>query len=179
VVEQTARPHDPFVLIGTVTRPHGLKGEVKVHAFSDAPGNFHRYRRLFLSADGGQTRVAWVNTQARVNGSTVILRLEGCTTREQAEELAGLQIWLAVADLPALDQGEFYLYSLEGKEAQTPTGSRLGTVTAIVANSGQDLLVLKDGQREYLVPVVRAFVVAIDDHRVVLDLPPGLLEINA
>lgn len=179
MVESRSRQPEPFVLIGTVTRPHGLKGEVKVHAFGDDPGNFHRYRRLFLSTDHGQTKVAWVNAQARVNGSTVILRLEGCATREQAEQLAGMEIWLAAADLPALDQGEFYLYTLEGKEAQTPTGTRLGTVTAIVANSGQDLLVIKDGQREYLVPVVRAFVTAIDDHRVVLDLPPGLLEINA
>ena len=179
MVAQTPGPHEPFVLIGTVTRPHGLKGELKVRAFCDDPGNFHRYRRLFLSADGGRTRVAWVNTQAKVNGGTVILRLEGCATREQAEQLAGVQIWLAAEDLPALDQGEFYLYTLKGKEAQTPTGTRLGTVTAIIANSGQDLLVIMDGQREYLVPVVRVFVVAIDDHRVVLDLPPGLLEINA
>ena len=170
---------DTFVLVGTVTRPHGLRGELKVFPFTETPGNFTRYRRLYLSADEGKTRVSYANVQARVNGNGVILRLEECSTREQAERLSGMQIWLASSDLPPIGKDEFYLYTLEGKLATTQAGLILGKVAAILCRSGQDLLVIKDAQKEYLVPAVRDFFVAIDEEKVVLDLPPGLLEINS
>ena len=168
-----------FILLGIVARPHGLRGELKVRPFTERPGNFSSYRRLYLSADGEEPRVLYTNCQARVSGNAVILKLEECATREQAEQLAGMQIWLASCDLPPLDGEEFYLFTLEGKRAQTEDGRVIGTVMEILSSHGQDILVIRDGQAEYLVPVVRKFVVAIDDDKVVLDLPPGLLEINS
>lgn len=170
---------EAFVLLGTVTRPHGLRGELKIRPFTAAPGNFSRYRHLYLSVDGGKTKVPYTNVQARVSGNTVILRLEECSTRDQAEQLVGMQIWLASRDLPPIDKDEFYLYTLEGKQARTTTGRILGTVSAILSSSGQDILIIRDTEGEYLVPAVREFFVAIDDEKVVLDLPPGLLEINS
>ncbi|MBV5317490.1 MAG: 16S rRNA processing protein RimM [Desulfobulbaceae bacterium] len=171
-------PPEAYVMVGIVIRPHGIKGDLKVHPYTEEPGNFCRYRRLYLSADAEGAKVPYVNAQSRVNGNTVILRLEECTTRDRAEQLAGMKIWVAVVDLPPVGTDEFYLYTLEGKQAQTLTGLSLGTVTAILSNSGQDILIIKDAQNEYLVPLVRAFFVTIDDEKVVLDLPPGLLEIN-
>jgi 16S rRNA processing protein RimM len=176
---QPAGQNETFVLIGIVTRPHGIKGDLKVRPYTEAPSNFSRYRRLYLSADAGINKALYVSTHAKVNGNTVILRLEECTTRDRAEQLAGMQIWVPSADLPPIGKDEFYLYTLEGKQAQTVSGSPLGTVMAILSSSGQDLLVIQDGEKEYLVPVVREFFVTIDDEKVVLDVPPGLLEINS
>jgi len=176
---QPSSQKEPFVLIGTVTRPHGIKGDLKVRPYTETPGNFSRYRRLYLSADAGKNKDPYASAYAKVNGNTVILRLEECTTRDRAEQLVGMQIWVPSADLPPIGKDEFYLYTLEGKQAQTLSGSPLGTVTTILSSSGQDLLVIQDGEKEYLVPVVREFFVTIDDEKVVLDLPPGLLEINS
>ena len=176
---QTSGTPETFVLLGTVTRPHGIRGELKVRPYTENPGNLSQYRRLYLSADKGASRVPYTSLQARVSGNMVILRLEGCSSREQAEQLAGMQIWLASSDLPPIGKDEFYLFTLEGKEAQTVDGRVLGIVTEILSSAGQDILVIREGQAEYLVPVVRKFIVAINDEQVVLDLPPGLLEINS
>lgn len=170
---------EPFVLLGTVARPHGIRGELKVRPYTEDPGSLSRYRRLYLSADQGESRVPYTNLQARVSGNKVILRLEECSSREQAEQLAGMQIWLPSSDLPPVGKDEFYLFTLEGKEAHTIEGRVLGTVTEILDGGGQNILVIRQGKEEYLVPVVRKFIVVIDEKKVVLDLPPGLLEINS
>jgi 16S rRNA processing protein RimM len=133
---------------------------------------------LYLSADHGKTSVPYTNVQTKANGKTVILRLEECATRDQAEQFSGMEIWVASSDLPPVGKDEFYLYTLVGKRAQTEEGRILGTITAILGGGGQDILVIRDAQEEYLVPVVRDFFVAIDEEKVVLTLPPGLLEIN-
>ena len=179
MTSQSSQQAETFILLGTVTRPHGIQGELKVRPYMETPGNLSRYRQLYLSADSGKTQVPYTNVQARVSGNMVILRLEECASRDQAEQLSGMQIWLSSSDLLPVGKDEFYLYTLEGKQAMTTAGLILGKITAVVCTSGQDLLVIQDAQKEYLVPLVREFIVVIDEEKVVFDLPPGLLEINS
>ena len=176
---QSSRQAESFILLGTVTKPHGIQGELKVRPYTETPGNISRYRRLYLSADNGKSRVPYTNILAKVSGNSVILRLEECSTRNQAEQLSGMQIWLPSSELLPIGEDEFYLYTLEGKQARTVAGLILGKIKAIVCTSGQDILVIQDAQKEYLVPLVRQYIVVIDEENVVFDLPPGLLEINS
>jgi 16S rRNA processing protein RimM len=178
VTVKTTVPPDRFVLLGIVTKPHGIQGELKVRPFTETPGNIARYNRLYLTAADGGDAIPCTNVRTRVNGRTVILRLEECATRERAEQLAGMQIWVDSNDLPPIDEDQFYLYTLEGKQAWTEAGEYLGTVRSILSTGGQDILVIEGNGREFLVPVVREFIVALEEDRIVFDLPPGLLEIN-
>jgi 16S rRNA processing protein RimM len=166
-----------FILLGTVSRPHGIRGDLKVRSFAESAGSFDRYRRLFLCVEDGQPKIEYTNVQARVNGNTIILRLKECTDRGQAEQLAGMQIWLASRDLPPAEAGEFYLHTMVGKRARTTNGLHLGTVKGFLS-SVQDVLVIRDGDHEYLVPAVQEFISAMNETEIVLNLPPGLLEIN-
>ena len=170
-------PENTFVLLGTVSKPHGIRGELKVRPVTENPSNLCRYRRLFFAAEDGQDKVECTNVHARVNGKTVILKLNECTDRNRAEQFVGMQVWLASSDLPPVEADEFYLHTLEGKRARTTAGQMLGTVSGLL-NSVQDVFVIRDGELEYLIPAVREFIVAIDETEIVFDLPPGLLEIN-
>jgi len=167
-----------FLLLGTVVRPHGIRGELKVRPYTEKPDNVCRYRRLYLAAEAGSEMIECTNVQARVSGDMVILRLHECTDRDRAEQLVGRHLWLAADDLPPAGAGEFYLHTLMGKRARTTTGQTLGTVRGVLSSGAQDVLVIRDGDHEYLVPAVRTFIVARDETDIVLDLPPGLLEIN-
>ena len=167
-----------YVLVGVIARPHGIKGELSVHPYTEQPEDLCGYSRLFFAADDEGPKQQWTPLQARVSGRQVILRLRECENRTQAEALVGWKVWLDSADLPALQSGEFYLYTLLGKEVQSKGGQQLGIASHFLAGSGQDILVIRQGKREYLVPAVRAFVSSIDATTVTLDLPEGLLEIN-
>ncbi len=175
---QSFREAESFILLGTVIKPHGIRGELKVRPFTETPGNFTHYRQLYLSAEDGQAKVPYTNVQARISGNAVLLKLKEVGTRDQAEQLTGMQVWLPCSELPELEVDEFYLYTLEGKQAYTTDGQTVGTVTGLLSSSGQDIMVIQAAQDEFLVPVVREFIKAIDPQKVILDLPPGLLDIN-
>lgn len=166
------------VLLGRITKPHGIRGEVKVHPFSGRPENFLQYRNVLLGPEEGGDRIPYRIEQARVQGKQVLLQLSGCTDRNGAEALVGRQVWLRREDLPAPDDDEFYLLDLEGKRVVTADGLQLGQVTGFLETSAHDILIITGKSQEYLVPVQKGFIVTIGDDEVVLDVPPGLLDIN-
>lgn len=178
MVATLAKPHADFVLLGTVVRPHGVRGELKVRPWTESVSNFCRYQHLYLAAEAGEQMVLCTDVQARVSADLVILRIGQCRDRDQAEQLVGQHLWLPVEDLPPVQEGEWYLHSLMGRQAKTTEGRVLGRIQGVLNSPGQDLLVIVDGGREHLIPAVHDFVVAVEEDEVLLDLPPGLLDIN-
>ena len=81
-------PAQDFVRVGTITRPHGLRGEVSVALYTAAPENMLAYRRVFLSAAedrGSAEKREFQVLQARLADKGVLLLLSGCNSRNEAE----------------------------------------------------------------------------------------------
>lgn len=169
---------DDLVLLGKVTKPHGIRGEVKVYPYSGEPENFIQYSRVLLSSSNNADPVEYRIKRARVQKNLVLLQLEGCDNRNDAEALVQSQLYVHEDELPEPDKDEFYLRDLEGKQVVTEQGQLIGRVSAILSNAGQDLVQVTDGKNEYVIPLVPEFLVSIDENEVRVTLPPGLLEIN-
>ena len=171
-----------FVRIGRIAGAHGLRGEVKVAPWTEERANLLHYRRVFLStAEDGEKR-EFVVSAGRLSGKDgVVLRLSGCASRDEAEALRGGTLWLSTDDLPPLAEGEYYLHELIGKRACLRAGAEsFGRIVAVLDTAaGQSLLVVREGERETLVPAASAFIARVDDESVVFDLPEGLLEPGA
>lgn len=167
-----------YILLGKITKVHGIRGEVKVYPFSGQPENFLNYRDILLGAENSEHRVPYRVDKVRIQGRQVLLQLAGCATRADAEALVGRQVWLRRQDLPALEHDEFYLLDLEGKKVVTIGGLELGEVTGVLQTAAHDILSITGQSQEYLIPVEKSFIVRIGEEEVVLDVPPGLLDIN-
>lgn len=167
-----------LVLLGRITKPHGIQGEVKVYPYSGRPENFLNYREILIGPEKSEKRISNRIDKARIQGTQVLLKLAGCKTRADAETMVGWQVWLRPQDLPELKSNEFYLRELEGKKVVTTDGQELGQVTGVLETAAHDILTITGANDEYLVPVQKGFIVRIGDEEVVLDVPPGLLEIN-
>ncbi len=167
-----------LVLLGRITKPHGIRGEIKVYPYSGLPENFLAYSRLVLRGGDGLLERSWNVEKARVQKRQVLLKLEGCDSRNEAETLVGREVWIQRADLPAIGEDEFYLHDLLGREVVARDGTVYGVVTGMLATGAHDIARVKQGGREYLVPLVPEFLVSVTEGRIVVDLPPGLLEIN-
>jgi 16S rRNA processing protein RimM len=167
-----------FVFLGRVTKPHGIRGEVKVYLFSGQPDNFLKYKEILLGPENSKERIPYRVDRARVQGKQVLVQLNGCATRTEAESLVGQQVWLRRQDFPDLESDEFYLWDLEGKKVVTVDGLELGQVTGVLQTAAHDILSITGKNQEYLIPVEKSFIVRIGDEEVVLDVPPGLLDIN-
>ncbi|MEA2115356.1 MAG: ribosome maturation factor RimM [Thermodesulfobacteriota bacterium] len=175
------RPGDKtggLVLLGKITKPHGIRGEVKVYPYSGEPENLLRYSRFLIAADGEADPVPYRIERARVQKNSVLLQLANCSTRNDAEVLVDCRLYVHEDELPEPDQEEFYLRDLEGKQMVTEQGQVIGRVTGILTGAAQNLARVKDGTQEYLIPLIPEFLVAIDENEVRVSLPPGILEIN-
>ena len=168
-----------YLLIGKIVEPHGLKGEVLIFSFSGHPKNIQQYPQLFLVSPSGKLSPPHTIEKSRIKGKTLIARLNSISDRNQAETLIGMGVLVSKEDLPQPGENEFYLYRMEGLPVFTIEGRKLGTVAHIFSNGAQDLLVVQDGENEYMIPVLDSIIKVHDSEKIVIDAPPGLLEINS
>lgn len=172
-------PDQGFVCIGKVLRPQGLRGELRVQPCTARLENILAYTQVFLSGTDEAEKREYTVLQARLDKTAAILRLAGCTDRDEAELLRGHSLWLHSQDLPPLGAGEFYLHTLMGKTARTADDKTLGKICAVLDTEAHPILVVRRGVQELFIPAVAAFITRVDAESVVLNLPEGLLEINA
>jgi 16S rRNA processing protein RimM len=153
------------VCLGEVVGVHGVKGLVRVRAFTEDPEAFAAYgpledqrgRRLILEPVG------------RAKG-LVLARVEGITDRTQAESLKGTRLYVERAALPAITEDEAYYHAdLIGLAAETVDGEALGRVVAVHDFGAGDLLEIEAAPRDgrgagesLMVPFTRAAVPEVD-----------------
>ena len=169
-----------LVLIGEISKPHGIRGEVKVYPFSEKPENFKHYNNVFLQEPAESGTKIYKVVKSRVQGKLVILQLESVVSREAAEALQGSKIWLERSDFPKLDTDEYYWHQLEGLLVITESGQKLGKVSKLFSTSAHDVMVVSGAGNEYMIPVEGTIIKNIDEQegKIIISPPPGLLEIN-
>ena len=167
-----AEPVD--VIVGTVGRAHGLRGEVSVRLQTDyAEDRFAAGATLRRgSADGAELEVMSSRRQADM----LLVAFAGVTDRSTAEALRGTQLW---AQVQAGETGpdEFHDAALVGLEVRCG-GRPVGRIGSVMHNPAQDLLVVETAGGERLVPFVADLVPVVDvaaGYVEVVDLP-GLIE---
>ena len=166
-----------LIHVGKVTKPQGIRGEVRVYSLSGQPENFRAYPQLVLVEEDGQRRNYKV-TSFRSQGSFAVVALEGVADRNRAEELVGCQVWVAEEYLAPLADDEFYWHDVMGAEVVDQEGNSLGNLTSLLAAGGTELMVVQLDGNEMLIPSRPEFVVEIGPERIIVDLPPGFLDIN-
>ncbi len=148
------------VLMASVGAAQGLRGEVRVKAFTADPMALGDYGHLH-TLDGRSFEILDIREAKNV----VVVRFRGINDRNAAEALNGLELYIDRDNLPddELDEDEFFYADLEGLEAVDGEGKSYGTVSAVFDFGAGDLLELKGpGRRPVLIPFSEAAVLEID-----------------
>lgn len=163
-------------VVGRVVGVHGLRGLLRVRpsqppAPSIAPG------RDVLVDDGTPARRLRIR-HAAPHGGVLLVGLEGVDTRTAAEALHGASLLVPLAELPPPGPDEFYWQEVLGFAVETPGGERVGCVAGTMTTGLHDVWIVREGEREHLLPVVSEVVREIDraGRRIVVSPLPGLLE---
>jgi 16S rRNA processing protein RimM len=127
---------DRLILVGRVAGAFGVKGEIRITSYTDEPAALVRYRDL-KCADGSPGLTL---TGGRPHKGALVARAKEVATREAAEALKGLELYVPRAALPAPDEDEFYLADLIGLAAVTPQGEALGRIKSVQNLGAGDLL---------------------------------------
>jgi len=127
------------ILLAIIGAPHGIKGEVRVKSFTGDPLAFGDYGKLH-DKDGRKFQVL----KARVSKTVVVTRFKSIDSREKAEALNGVELFVDRSVLPGVeDEDEYYMADLVGLEAVSPDGERLGVVREVYDFGAGDILEIK------------------------------------
>jgi 16S rRNA processing protein RimM len=166
------------VVVARIGKAHGLRGEVTVQVLTGAPDERFVPGAVFVTEP--TTAGPLVLRSARDHNGILLLAFDGTQDRTGAEGLRGTQLLAEVLEDDG-DEESWYERDLVGLKVVTLDGVEVGEVAALESRPAQDLLVVRlaDG-RDALVPFVQAIVPQVDiaGGRVVLDPPPGLLDLE-
>ena len=141
--------------MGRVAGSYGVRGWLKVAPQDGAESALAGARQWWIGAD------AFDVSGARIHGATVIGKLGGIETREQALQLRGRTVSVPREALPDADDGRYYLADLIGLEVVNEQGEGLGMVTRTYSNGAHDVIEVT-GDRTRLIPWVSAIVRRVD-----------------
>lgn len=167
---------DGFVSIGYITGTHGIKGDVKVHPLSDMPGRFDSLDRVYVFTKKGIIMEYQINGIKEVKGR-IILSFTPPVTMSESEELVGGYIKVPESEVPALSEDTYYHFEIIGMEVFSEDGTYLGKIEEIFSTGSNDVYVVKDAEKEILIPAVHYVIKNVDiaGNRMVVTLIEGLL----
>jgi len=161
---------EPLILVGRVAGAFGVRGEVRLTSFTAEPEALLDYKAL-KREDGSP---ALTLTSGRPAKGGLVVRAAEVETREQAEAMRGLKLYIDRDALPEPEEDEFYVTDLIGLDAVTPEGELLGRIRTVQDFGAGDLLEIQpaEGASWYL-PFTREAVpeVRISEGRVVAVKP--------
>jgi 16S rRNA processing protein RimM len=158
------------ICVARIGAAHGVRGAVKLWTFTEDPFAVKAYGPL-LTKDG--TRSFEVATAREAKGH-LVATLKGIASREDAERLNGVELYVAREKLPATDENEYYHTDLIGLAAVNAANEPLGRVIAIHNFGAGDIIEIAPPQGStMLLPFTNAVVPTIDLNggRVVIELP--------
>ncbi|GAB6196086.1 ribosome maturation factor RimM [Lysobacter xanthus] len=162
------------ILVARVIGAFGVRGEVKLESWTEPRSALFGYRPWILRDARGVEREL-MGVRGRMVGKGVVAEIPGVDDRDGAEAMRGTEVWVPRSALPKPADGEFYWTDLEGLAVETVDGRSLGRVAHLFATGANDVLVARDGEREWMIPFVRPqYVTAIDldAGRVTVDWDP-------
>ena len=178
-----------FVTIARVAKTQGRHGEVAATLLTDFPELFATRKKLFALSGTAERRKLDVEEHWFHKGM-VVLKFSGVDSISDAETLVGSELQVPRSERAELESGQFYVSDLAGCTV-TDSGREIGRIKDVQFGSGEaPLLVIEGGvssggvslgNKEYLVPFAAAYIekIALEQKRVEMKLPEGLLELDA
>lgn len=170
------------LVIGRVTKTHGVRGELVVDIRTDEPDERfavgQKLRGRLSTGKNSFVENSYTVTAARNRSGRLLLSVAEVGDRDSAMALHGLLFLIDADEVSSGDDpDEFYDHELQGVPVRTVDGDDVGVVADVVHLPAGDLLsVTTDEGREILIPFVTAIVPTVNRSLIEIDPPAGLLD---
>jgi 16S rRNA processing protein RimM len=169
-----------FVTLARVVKTQGRRGEVGVELHSDIPDRLHAGLRILALAEDGSRRQLQIE-DAWPHQDLLVLKFAGIDSISDAEPLVRTELQVPLGERAKLEAGAAYVSDLVGCML-FDRGREIGAIRDVRFGAGEaPLLVVGSGKTELEIPYAQEFLVRVDlEHkRIEMNLPEGLLEVNA
>jgi len=149
-----------FIEIAKVLKPQGIKGEVKAQHFCDNPDKFFEFEKLYIKENGKYTEK--IISQVRVDHTHVYIYIHGVVTREDAEQLRGMMLYVEKSDIKQDDENAFLFIDLIGINIIDEDGENLGVLKEILQHGSVDIYCIKSKNNGFMFPALKRVIKKID-----------------
>jgi 16S rRNA processing protein RimM len=171
-VENDTEPR--FLVIGQVSKPHGVRGDLRVVPYTDVPERFTWLDEVYV----GEVDPQPIGVEyARLHKNWILLKLKGYDNRDRVEALRGALLQVKEDEAIPLEEDEYFLYQLIGLRVIEVGGKELGILQQVIETGANNVFVVAGARGEILIPDTAEVVQDIDFDKGVMfiQLLPGLL----
>jgi 16S rRNA processing protein RimM len=169
-----------FVTLAVVVKTQGRRGEVAVEVHTDIPGRLHAGMKIFaLAVDDSRRQLEIEDVWA--HKEWLVLKFASVDSISDAEVLVGSELQVPASERAQLEPGAVYVSELVGCML-FDRDREVGLVSDVRFGAGEaPLLVVGSGKNEHEIPYAQVFLKRLDleQKRIEMNLPEGLLEVNA
>jgi 16S rRNA processing protein RimM len=150
-----------LIPIGRIVNTHGIHGKLRIAYYNEDKTKFLSYRQVLLRSLDGDLKSFEIG-EAKVHGRFILVQFKGAADLDQVKRLAGADILVEKTALPELEAGEYYWVDLIGMEVETAEGETVGVVSDLIVTGGTDVVVVRRGEKEVLLPASEGHIKEID-----------------
>lgn len=154
-----------LMCVGQITKPHGVRGEVKVCSLTDSLERFKSLKRAYI--DGKEIKI----TSVKLQSDRAILKIEGIDTMDEADNYRNKYIEVKREDAIKLPKDSYYIADLIDCQVFDTEGESLGRVYDVIETGSNDVYWVKDEKnKEVLIPALKSIVeeVNINDSKIII-----------
>lgn len=145
-----------LIKIAKIVSAHGLNGEVKIFPYTDDLNGFKEYNEIYI--DGEELEIV----SQKIASKFIVLKLKGFDYIDDVKRLLNKDVFIDKAQMPSLDEGEYYIHELIAMEVYSEADELIGTVKDVMETSANHVLVVDHDGKEALIPFVKAFIKELD-----------------
>ena len=170
---------EDLILIGKVVRPQGLKGLLRILSYARSAESFLNVGTVLLKSDK-QELVEYKISSLKAHKGVFLMKLEGLNSLGDAERYRGAEIFLKKDLLRREGDEDYFWFELIGLTVFLSSVRCIGTLKQIIPTGSNDIFVVKEGKKEYLIPAIHGVVEKIDlkNKRIIIYEVEGLLDLN-
>ncbi|MGB7604077.1 MAG: ribosome maturation factor RimM [Lutisporaceae bacterium] len=164
-----------YLSIGQIVNTHGIQGEIKVYPLTNDITRFEKLKEVYIEAKDEIKKYPVKSVKYLKN--TVIMKLEGIDTMNDAEKLKELYLKVGRWDAVPLPKDTFFICDIVDSEVYDIRIGLLGKLTNVIQTGSNDVYVVMQDKKEILIPALKTIVKEIDlkNKKITVDLPEGLI----
>lgn len=166
-----------FYAIGRITKSVGLKGDLVVQPLTENPRRFLELKKVWIGTEKSQRKLFLIEKVA-VQQQTIRLRLGEVRSREEADAIVEKLLYVTEEELVEVPEGTYFIHDILGSNVINERGVKIGRVTEVWKLPANDVYVIRNGKREYLLPALRSIIKKVDRKKkeIAVEMIEGLFE---
>lgn len=151
--------------MGRIAVPYGIQGWLKVQPYTEVFDGLSDYPNWWLGREDGLEKNTWQKYRVetvKIHAKSLLVKLQGIDDRDAALAVKGRHIAVPREQLPKAKKGEYYWSDLIGLKVANQDQVDFGEVVEVIATGANDVLVVKQAEKERLIPFIPQVVLKVD-----------------